>query len=167
MQKLAKISLIGVLIYSCCIKICANPLNGHYTSNKVEYTFGAYKLDKAIYIKNIRNNVAEYLDSKRWNSEYRKEFINAYNIYMNALNDPTDPYRLSTNEFGTILDSKRLLSNEDKDDFWYDERGNQITGEEYRKLKEQKKKKYKSFQANREVATYFYKIAKELVEKME
>lgn len=167
MKIIAKIGLIGVVVCSCFMKLYANSSKEHYTSNNVEYTFGAYKLDKAIYVKSIRNNVAKYLDTKRWNSECRKEFINAYNIYMNALNDPSDPYRLSTNEFGTILDSKRLLSNEDKDDFWYDEKGNQITGEEYRNLKEQKKKKYKSFQANREVATYFYKIAKELVEKME
>ena len=168
MKHIVKIGLIGILIYSCSIKICASSLKEQqYNPNNVEYSFGAYKLNKTLYIKSIRNNVAKYLDAKGWNNECRKEFINAYNTYLNALNDPTAPYRLSTNEFGTILDSKRQLSNEDKDDFWYDEKGNQITGAKYRSLNERKKKKYKSFQANREVATYFYKIAKELAEKME
>ena len=34
-------------------------------------------------------------------------------------------------------------------------------------LKEKKKKQYHTFSANRAVATYFYKVAKALVKKME
>ena len=54
----------------------------------------------------------------------------------------------------------------DKDDYWYDNKGNRITGSEYQSLKESKKKKYKAFQANREVALYFFEIGNRVVKRM-
>ena len=168
MKNLLSISLIVLLICSCTMKMNATPLVKQYPqSNNIEYTFGAYKLNKERYIYNIRINVDGYVNRQGWNYACRQEFINAYKLYLEALNDPTDPYRLSTNEFGTIFDAKGLLGDEDKDDFWYDKNGNRITRSEYENLKENKKKKYTSFSANRQVATYFYKVAKGLVEKMD
>ena len=168
MKNLVSISLIGLLICSCSMKMNATPFVKQYPqSNNIEYTFGAHKLNKERYIRNIRINVANYIDRQGWGNAYRKEFINAYEKFLSALTDPTDPYRLYTNEFGSIIDTKGELGNNDEDDFWYDKKGNKITGNEYRMLKEKKKKNYHSFSANRAVATYFYKVAKLLVEKME
>ena len=140
MKKLAAICLTGILICSFCVKISAQPSSEQYSQNNIEYTFGAYKLNKERYIKTIRINVANYIDRQGWGNAYRKEFINAYEKFLSALTDPTDPYRLYTNEFGTIMDTKGQLGNEDDDDYWYDKKGNQITGDKYRMLKEKKKK---------------------------
>ena len=167
MKNLAVICLTEILICSFCVKISAQPSSEQYSQNNLEYTFGAYKLNKERYIKNIRINVAEYINRQGWENAYREEFINAYEKLLNALTDTTDPYRLYTNEFGSIIDTKGELGNNDEDDFWYDKKGNKITGNEYRMLKEKKKKQYHTFSANRAVATYFYKVAKALVKKME
>lgn len=134
--------------------------------NDVKYSFGSHEISKKTYIHNIRNNVQTYLDRKRregWPEFWVEEFRNAYYKYINALGDPRKPYRFRTDEFGVIEDREGILGSTDSDDFWYDKKANRITGYEYQKLKDRKKKKYITFEANREVATYFYKIGKGVV----
>lgn len=126
------------------------------------YKYGAWEIDKKKYIRNLGTNVQGYLNSKYWNEYLRQEFINAYEKYMNALNEPN---RLYTNDFGSIIDTKGELGNDDEDDFWYDNKGNRITGKEYRSLNERKQKKYQAFYANREIASYFNIVAKAIVDK--
>lgn len=74
--------------------------------------------------------------------------------------------RLSTDEFGTISDSKGLLSNTDKYDYWYDKHGNCITNDRYNSLKDKKKKKYEQFEANQQVASFAKEIGKGLIEAL-
>lgn len=73
--------------------------------------------------------------------------------------------RLSADDFGTITDSKGELGNIDEDDYWYDNKGNRITGTEYRALSVRKQKRYRTFYANRQVVTYFNEVAKAIVNR--
>lgn len=57
------------------------------------------------------------------------------------------------------------LNNVDEDDYWYDNKGNRISGTKYRTLSVRKQKKYRAFYANREVATYFNRIAQAIVNR--
>lgn len=125
------------------------------------YKYGVYEIDKRKYIYNLGTNVQGYLDSKEWNEYFRLEFINSYEKYMAALKEN----RLSTTDFGSIIDSKGELGNVDEDDYWYDNKGNRITGAEYRALSVRKQKKYRTFYANREIATYLNEIAKAIVNR--
>lgn len=132
------------------------------------YKYGAWEIDKKKYIRNLGTNVQGYLENKYyqgWNEYFMQEFKTSYNKYMNALNDSQYPNRLYTNDFGSIIDTKGELGNDDEDDYWYDNKGNRITGKEYRALSERKKKKYKAFYANREIASYFNIVAKAIVDK--
>lgn len=143
-----------------------NNIIGQFSNQNIEYKFGAHKIDKRKYIHNLRTNVQSYLEYKRkngWSYDFVLEFQNAYTRYMNAFDDPRNPYRFYTNDFGTLIDSKGEFDNNDVDDYWYDKKGNKITGYEYQNLKESKKKNYKTFYANQEVATYFMKIGNALV----
>lgn len=137
--------------------------------NKVQYRFGAMEINKSNYIYNLRTNVQNYLEGKRinygWSYDYIIEFQNAYKRYIKAFEDPNKPYRFYTDEFGTITDKDGVFSDKDLDDYWYDKKGNKITGSEYRSLKDKQKKKYRQFHANREVASYFYKVGKKLADK--
>ena len=103
----------------------------------------------------------ERIASKNWNEYKCEEFRNAYGKYMDALKKD----RLSADDFGTIYDSKGELGNADNDDYWYDNKGNRISGAEYRALSVRKQKKYRAFYANKEVATYFNEIAKAIVNR--
>lgn len=134
--------------------------------NEIKYNFGGHEISKRRYIQNIRSNVQNYLDYKRnngWSGYWVEEFINAYHIYIDALDDPKNPYRFRTDEFGTLIDNSGILGNNDFDDYWYDKKGNRITGAEYQRLKGKKKKKYVNFEANRSIAYYFNIIGKEVV----
>ena len=133
----------------------------------IQYSFGAIQLNKSNYIYNIRVNVQDYLEGKRrngWSYDYVLEFQDTYNRYIKALDDPNDPYRFYTDEFGTLYDQRGQFQGRDFDDFWYDNKGNKITGVEYRSLKEKKKQKYRQFNASGEVVTYFYKVGKKLAD---
>jgi hypothetical protein len=130
------------------------------------YKYGVHEIKKETIIKTLRYNVQNYIEHKvaqGWTFNQVTEFKNAYTKYINALSDPNDPYRLSTNDFGTLLDSNGELNNVDSDDFWYDQKGNAITGYEYLKLSEKKKRKYKCFYANREFVTYFNEIVEAII----
>ena len=135
-------------------------------SQTIYYTYGAHKIEKEHYIHNIRTNISSYLDyklSNGWNYYYVEEFQHAYAKYLNALSDTRDPYRLYTDDFGAIIDNRGILNDIDSDDYWYDNRGNRISGFDYSYLSDKKKRKYRTFYANREVATYFNEIAKALI----
>ena len=125
------------------------------------YKYGERRIDKELYIHNLGNNVQSYIASKNWNEYKCEEFRNAYGKYMDALKKD----RLSADDFGTIYDSKGELENADNDDYWYDNKGNRISGAEYRALSVRKQKKYRAFYANKEVATYFNEIAKAIVNR--
>ena len=134
----------------------------------VMYSFGVHKIDKAELIRNLRGNVYSYLDYKRrngWSSYYIEEFQNAYTRFMAAFDDPRDPYRFSSNDFGVLNDSKGEFSNRDWDDYWYNKKGQRRSGYEYNSLKESKKKDYYQFNANRHFAAYFNLIIKEILKE--
>ena len=136
----------------------------------IYYKYGTYQLDKSRLIKNIRNNVASFLtyqrDNEGWSEYYVEEFKHAYFRIMELFDDPKNPNRFYSNEFGTMTDNEGELDNTDMDDYWYDKKGKRITGEEYRKLKEKKKKDYHDFEANREVISYINQIADLMVKKL-
>lgn len=134
----------------------------------VYYNYGAHKINKERYIRNIRANVSSYLEYKLsigWNYYYVEEFQHAYAKYLDALCDSNNPYRLYADDFGTIIDNKGILNNTDADDYWYDNKGNRISGFDYSYLSDKKKKKYRTFYANREVVTYFNEIAKAIIQE--
>lgn len=140
----------------------------------VKYKFGENELDLQQYILTLDNNVKAYMDTQKWNENERNEFMKAYQQYYSGLKDQLENNtdRFSTNGFGTIIDSQSRLSNKDNDDidpngseYYYDDKGNRITTDDYNLLKEKKQKNYKTFSANRHVATYFDKIGRSLVEK--
>lgn len=125
------------------------------------YKYGVRRIDKELYIHNLGNNVQSYVASKNWNYYWQKEFQKAFVKFMEALKEN----RLSADDFGVITDAKGKLGNVDEDDYWYDNKGNRITGIEYRTLSARKQKKYRAFYANKEVATYFNEIAKAIVNR--
>lgn len=127
------------------------------------YQYGVFKINKRLYIHNLDSNVQAYLKSKRWNHYQYEEFRHSYLIIIEALKDEN---RLSADSFGTITDKEGQISNADKDDYWYDNKGNRITGLEYRNLSTRKQKKYRAFHANQEVASYFNIIAQALIEEL-
>ena len=94
---------------------------------------------------------------------YRFEFQDAYYYIISRFEDPKQPNRFYTDEFGTLHDNGGEIGNGDLDDFWYDEKGNQISGTEYRLLKDKKKTKYHQFNADGQVVTYMKKIGDSLV----
>jgi hypothetical protein len=149
-----------------------SPIRVTATTNQAVtyYKYGTYQLDKSRLIKNIRNNVASFLtyqcDNEGWSNYYVEEFKNAYFRIMELFDDPKNPNRFYSNEFGTMTDNEGELDNTDMDDYWYDKKGKRITGEEYRKLKEKKKKDYHDFEANREVISYINQIADLMVKKL-
>lgn len=142
----------------------------------VKYKFGEQEFDLERYIKNIDANAASYMEKQNWNEGQKQEFMSAYNQLLGGLKDQlaNNTNRFSTNSFGSILDSQGLLSNTDNDDidpvgseYYYDDKGNKITTDDYNILKKRKQKNYQTFSANRAVATYFDKVGRKLLEKME
>ena len=132
-----------------------------------QYSFGIYKINKKLYIQNLKDNVSAFIEYKRnnygWTIMQVREFHEAFNDFISAMEEDG---RLSTDEFGTISDSKGLLSNTDKYDYWYDKHGNCITNDRYNSLKDKKKKKYEQFEANRQVVSFAQEIGKGLIETL-
>lgn len=138
---------------------------------RVKYKFGQNDIDLANYIHNLGTNVQSYLNSKNWNEGQKQEFVNAYNRYLTGLQDQlaNNTNRFTTDDFGSIIDSTGALSNTDNDDidpvgseYYYDNKGNRITTDDFNLLKKRKQKNYNTFSANREVATYFNTIGNAL-----
>jgi hypothetical protein len=62
--------------------------------------------------------------------------------------------RFSTDDIGNITDTRGEFTNTDNDDdnggqYYYNDKGERITNQDYDALKDRKKKKYKTFNANR------------------
>lgn len=141
---------------------------------RVKYKFGQSDIDLTNYIHNLGTNVQSYLNSKNWNDGQKQEFMNAYNRYLTGLQDQlaNNTNRFTTDDFGSIIDSTGALSNTDNDDidpvgseYYYDDKGNRITTDDFNALKKRKQKNYNTFSANREVATYFNAIGNALRSK--
>lgn len=125
-----------------------------------KFKYKAQDLDLEKYLYNLSQNVESWVNSKDWNSSQKEEFWKAYELYkdkLQAIND--DGYStLSINDRGSIIGPE--LTNTDTDDFYYDQKGSVITGDDYNKLSDNKKQKYSTFEANRQVANYLNVIAK-------
>lgn len=152
----------------------ANNTETQKPKERVKYKFGQSDIDLTNYIHNLRTNVQSYLNSKNWNDGQKQEFMNAYNRYLTGLQDQlaNNTNRFTTDDFGSIIDSTGALSNTDNDDidpvgseYYYDDKGNRITTDDFNALKKRKQKNYNTFSANREVATYFNAIGNALRSK--
>lgn len=138
---------------------------------QVKYKFGKKELDLKTYIDTAGSKVQAFLNGQNWTDDQKQEFMNAYNQYMNGLQDQlnNDTNRFTTDDFGTIYDSQNILSNTDDDgidpvgsEYYYDDKGNRITTDDYNTLKKRKQKRYKTFSANRFVAAYLNQIGQQL-----
>lgn len=152
----------------------ANNTETQKPKERVKYKFGQSDIDLTNYIHNLGTNVQSYLNSKNWNDGQKQEFVNAYNRYLTGLQDQlaNNTNRFTTDDFGSIIDSTGALSNTDNDDidpvgseYYYDDKGNRITTDDFNALKKRKQKNYNTFSANREVATYFNAIGNALRSK--
>lgn len=139
--------------------------------SKATYKFGQQQLDLKNYIHNIGINLQDYLDKQNWSEGQRNEFLSAYDKYMSGLqqqlNDGQE--RFITKDDGTITDLTGVLSNIDDDgidpvgsQYFYNDKGEQITTDDYNTLNKRKQQKYNNFNANRQVASYFNKVGRKL-----
>lgn len=144
------------------------------TSKKttVKYKFGQRELDMQDYINNIDYNVQSYVNDRKqnrgWTDDQVAEFQASYNRLINAFKQQlTDNNnRFSADAFGTITDLQGEFDNADNDyeggQYYYNDKGERIDTNAYNSLKDKKKKKYKTFDANRQVAEYFRIIGNKL-----
>lgn len=134
----------------------------------VKYKFGQKDLDMDKYIKNVGHNVQSYLEDRRkrgWTDDQVQEFSTAYNRLMNAFKQSLadNDNRFSADDLGNITDTRNEFTNIDNDvdtQYYYNDKGERITNADYDALKDKKKKKYKTFNANRQVAEYLRTIGK-------
>lgn len=138
-------------------------------TKKSKYNFGGHELDAKLYLQNIRDNAETFLNSKTdWTPEQKEEWKHAYTNFTNALQEDINNGggRFSTDEFGTITDTTGEFSNTDSDNYYYNNKGQQISQEDYDALKERKQGKYQAFEANRQFASYANQIGKGLREAL-
>ena len=138
-------------------------------TKKSKYNFGGHELDAKLYLQNIRDNAETFLNSKTdWTPEQKEEWKHAYTNFTNALQEDINNggRRFSTDEFGTITDTKGEFSNTDSDNYYYNNKGQQISQEDYDALKKRKQGKYQAFEANRQFASYASQIGKGLREAL-
>ena len=138
-------------------------------TKKSKYNFGGHELDTKLYLQNIRDNAETFLNSKTdWTPEQKEEWKHAYTNFTNALQEDINNGggRFSTDEFGTITDTKGEFSNTDSDNYYYNNKGQQISQEDYDALKERKQNKYQAFEANRQFASYANQIGRGLREAL-
>ena len=138
-------------------------------TKKSKYNFGGHELDAKLYLQNIRDNAETFLNSKTdWTPEQKEEWKHAYTKFTNALQEDINNGggRFSTDEFGTITDTKGEFSNTDSDNYYYNNKGQQISQEDYDTLKKRKQGKYQTFEANRQFASYANQIGKGLREAL-
>lgn len=138
-------------------------------TKKSKYNFGGHELDAKLYLQNIRDNAETFLNSKTdWTPEQKEEWKHAYTNFTNALQEDINNGggRFSTDEFGTITDTKGEFSNIDSDNYYYNNKGQQISQEDYDALKKRKQGKYQAFEANRQFASYASQIGKGLREAL-
>lgn len=138
-------------------------------TKKSKYNFEGHELDAKLYLQNIRDNAETFLNSKTdWTPEQKEEWKHAYTNFTNALQEDINNGggRFSTDEFGTITDTKGEFSNTDSDNYYYNNKGQQISQEDYDTLKKRKQGKYQAFEANRQFASYANQIGKGLREAL-
>lgn len=138
-------------------------------TKKSKYNFGGHELDAKLYLQNIRDNAETFLNSKTdWTPEQKEEWKHAYTNFTNALQEDINngDGRFSTDEFGTITDTKGEFSNTDSDNYYYNNKGQKISQEDYDALKKKKQGKYQAFEANRQFASYANQIGKGLREAL-
>lgn len=138
-------------------------------TKKSKYNFGGHELDAKLYLQNIRDNAETFLNSKTdWTPKQKEEWKHAYTNFTNALQEDINNGggRFSTDEFGTITDTKGEFSNTDSDNYYYNNKGQQISQEDYDALKKRKQGKYQAFEANRQFASYASQIGKGLREAL-
>lgn len=138
-------------------------------TKKSKYNFGGHELDAKLYLQNMRDNAETFLNSKTdWTPEQKEEWKHAYTNFTNALQEDINNGggRFSTDEFGTITDTKGEFSNTDSDNYYYNNKGQQISQEDYDALKKRKQGKYQAFEANRQFASYASQIGKGLREAL-
>lgn len=128
------------------------------------------------YIRNIGNNVRSYIDYNRkhrgWTDDQVNEFSQSYDRYLKAMQDQLkgNTNRFSTNDLGDIIDSQGEFSNIDMgasgqpEEFYYNGKGERIDQATYDALKDKKKRKYTTFNANREVAEFFRRVGTKMSE---
>ena len=140
------------------------------TKKKSQYNFGGHNFDTALYLQNLRDNAESFLNSKTdWTPEQKEEWKHSYTNFTNALQDQinNNTDRFSTDEFGTITDRNGEFSNTDADNFYYNNKGQQIGQEDYDKLKTRKQNKFQTFEANRQFASYANQVGKSLRDALE
>lgn len=140
------------------------------TKKKSQYNFGGHNFDTALYLQNLRDNAESFLNSKTdWTPEQKEEWKHSYTNFTNALQDQinNNTDRFSTDEFGTITDRNGEFSNTDADNFYYNNKGQQIGQEDYDKLKTRKQNKFQTFEANRQFASYANQVGKSLRDAIE
>ena len=140
------------------------------TKKKSQYNFGGHNFDTALYLQNLRDNAESFLNSKTdWTPEQKEEWKHSYTNFTNALQDQinNNTDRFSTDEFGTITDRNGEFSNTDADNFYYNNKGQQISQEDYDKLKTRKQNKFQTFEANRQFASYANQVGKSLRDALE
>lgn len=136
-------------------------------SAPVKYKFGDDELDLNDYIRNLNYNYQSYVNSQNWNEGQRQEFRSAYDNFLKGLQDQlaNNTNRFSTDFSGSIIDSTGQLSNTDNDDidpvgseYYYNDKGDRITTDDLNTMGKRQQKKYSTFSANRQVATFFNKV---------
>lgn len=136
-------------------------------SASVKYKFGDDELDLNDYIRNLNHNYQSYVNSQNWNEGQRQEFRSAYDNFLKGLQDQlaNNTNRFSTDFSGSIIDSTGQLSNTDNDDidpvgseYYYNDKGDRITTDDLNTMRKRQQKKYSTFSANRQVATFFNKV---------
>lgn len=144
----------------------ATPITNQKSAS-VKYKFGDDELDLNDYIRNLNHNYQSYVNSQNWNEGQRQEFRSAYDNFLKGLQDQlaNNTNRFSTDFSGSIIDSTGQLSNTDNDDidpvgseYYYNDKGDRITTDDLNTLRKRQQKKYSTFSANRQVATFFNKV---------
>lgn len=144
----------------------ATPITNQKSAS-MKYKFGDDELDLNDYIRNLNHNYQSYVNSQNWNEGQRQEFRSAYDNFLKGLQDQlaNNTSRFSTDFSGSIIDSTGQLSNTDNDDidpvgseYYYNDKGDRITTDDLNTLRKRQQKKYSTFSANRQVATFFNKV---------
>lgn len=144
----------------------ATPITNQKSAS-MKYKFGDDELNLNDYIRNLNHNYQSYVDSQNWNEGQRQEFRSAYDNFLKGLQDQlaNSTNRFSTDFSGSIIDSTGQLSNTDNDDidpvgseYYYNDKGDRITTDDLNTLRKRQQKKYSTFSANRQIATFFNKV---------
>lgn len=135
-------------------------------ATRVKYKFGDDEFDLKDYIHNLETNYQSYVASKNWNEGQQQEFKNAFDKYLTGLKDQlsNNTGRFYTDYSGAIFDNKGEFSSTDDNidpvgsEYYYNNKGQRITTDDYNLLRKRKQKNFNTFSANRQVATYLNKV---------